>query len=189
MKVFSDLKTVVCDSGFLEEVERISGEKIAKCNQCAKCTAGCPVAFAMDRPPHQIMRLVQLGMRDEALDNATIWLCVACQTCFTRCPREIDLPRVMDALHALALETGTKPKEPQIPLFHRLFLDAVRSSGRLNELPLMAKLGIITRNPFKDIWLGVKMFLRGKLGLAWQRIENRKQLREMFKATQTEDDK
>jgi len=189
VKVSSDQEVVTCDRDFLHQVEQLSGEKVSHCNQCAKCTAGCPVAFAMDRPPHQIIRFIQLGMREQALSNATIWLCVACQTCLTRCPREIDLPRVMDALHTLAIQAGIKPKEPQIPLFHRMFLDSIRSSGRLNELPLMAKLGIMTHQPFKDLGLGIKMFLRGKLGFAWQKIANRNQLREMFKATQAEDKK
>jgi len=45
---------------FTEEVIRRSGERVDWCYQCGKCTAGCPVAFAMDIEPSRIMRLVQL---------------------------------------------------------------------------------------------------------------------------------
>ncbi|MBC7224887.1 MAG: disulfide reductase, partial [Anaerolineae bacterium] len=34
----------------------------------------------------------------------TIWLCAACQTCYTRCPKGVDLSRIMEALRELALK-------------------------------------------------------------------------------------
>ena len=40
---------------FLEEVERESGVKVSACYQCRKCTSGCPVTFAMDLYPDQVM--------------------------------------------------------------------------------------------------------------------------------------
>jgi heterodisulfide reductase subunit C len=57
----------------------------------------------MDVMPSQIVRWVQLGQIDEVLKSKTIWLCAACQTCKVRCPRGVDLARIMEALRQLVL--------------------------------------------------------------------------------------
>jgi len=134
----------------------------------------------MDVTPNQVMRCVQLGARDLALGASSIWLCTTCTTCTTRCPRDIDLARVMDTLRAMALDSGVKPAEPQTPLFYRIFLGLVRRTGRQNELPLMAAYGIMTRNPFKDIMLGQKMFIRGKLNPLGPKVRDMAQVRRIF---------
>ncbi len=170
----------VADLTFADEVASRSGEAIAACYQCAKCTAGCPLAPEMDLTPNQVMRCVQLGLRDIALGAASIWLCTTCTTCTTRCPRDIDLARVMDTLRALALESGVRPALPQVPLFYRLFLWLVRGRGRLNEVPLMAAYGLLTRNPFKDLMLGQRMFMKGKLNPIAPKVRDIAQIRRMF---------
>ncbi len=58
--------------------------------------------MAMDLLPSQVIRLVQLGL-EEALTSETIWLCASCLTCLSRCPRGVDLPRIMEALRQLVL--------------------------------------------------------------------------------------
>jgi heterodisulfide reductase subunit C len=87
---------------FVRRVEEISGQKVLACNQCGKCSAGCPAAMAMDLLPSQVIRLVQLGL-EEALNSETIWLCASCLTCLSRCPKGVDLPRIMEALRQLVL--------------------------------------------------------------------------------------
>jgi len=88
----------------VRQVEEISGQDLLACYQCGKCAAGCPVAFAMDILPSQVIRLAQLGLVEELLETETIWLCAACQTCYTRCPKGVDLSRIMEALRELALK-------------------------------------------------------------------------------------
>src|SRR4030042_2639125 len=94
--------------GFVREVEAISGQRVADCYQCGKCTAGCPTAFAMDYPPNQIMRGIQLGMRDALLASKAIWVCASCQTCTTRCPQGVDIARTIDALRSMAYSKGIR---------------------------------------------------------------------------------
>ncbi|MFN3309717.1 MAG: 4Fe-4S dicluster domain-containing protein [Anaerolineales bacterium] len=88
---------------FVNRVETISGQSLLACNQCGKCSAGCPVAFSMDILPNQVIRMAQLGMED-VLQVQTIWTCAACLTCVSRCPKGIDLPRVMEALRQISME-------------------------------------------------------------------------------------
>ena len=90
---------------FVQQVEEISGQDLLSCNQCGKCSAGCPVVAAMDLLPSQVIRMAQLGMED-VLESNTIWICASCLTCGTRCPKGVDLPRLMEALRQVALRQG-----------------------------------------------------------------------------------
>ncbi len=88
---------------FAKKVKEISGEDILSCYQCGMCSAGCPIAFAMDLLPRQIIQLVQLGLEEDIAKSNTIWLCASCLTCSVRCPRGLDLAKVMEALRLISL--------------------------------------------------------------------------------------
>lgn len=88
---------------FAKKVKEISGEDILSCYQCGMCSAGCPIAFAMDLLPRQIIQLVQLGLEEDIAKSKTIWLCTSCLTCSVRCPRGLDLAKVMEALRLIRL--------------------------------------------------------------------------------------
>ena len=90
-------------SEFVKKVAEISGQNLGFCYQCGKCSAGCPMSFAMDLLPNQVMRLVQLGMEEDIANSKTIWLCASCLTCTVRCPKGVDISRVMEALRVIAL--------------------------------------------------------------------------------------
>jgi heterodisulfide reductase subunit C len=90
---------------FVKQVEEISGQDLLACNQCGKCSAGCPVVATMDILPSQVIRMAQLGM-EEVLETNTIWICASCLTCVARCPKGVDLPRLMEALRQIALRQG-----------------------------------------------------------------------------------
>ena len=101
MRVEISAKTLHSD--FVKKVEEISGETLPSCYQCGKCSAGCPMCFAMDLLPNQIIRLVQLGLEEDIANSKTIWLCASCLTCALRCPRGVDLAKIMEALRLLTL--------------------------------------------------------------------------------------
>ncbi|TKJ29112.1 MAG: hypothetical protein CEE40_09665 [Chloroflexi bacterium B3_Chlor] len=92
------------DFDFKVEVEKSSGEDLSRCNYCLKCTAGCPSAPAMPYGPAQMVRMVQLGLKDELLETPSIWFCLHCETCGARCPNEISIARLTQALRQLAME-------------------------------------------------------------------------------------
>jgi heterodisulfide reductase subunit C len=90
---------------FVKQVEEVSGQDLLACNQCGKCSAGCPIVATMDILPSQVIRMAQLGM-EEVLETNTIWICASCLTCVARCPKGVDLPRLMEALRQIALRKG-----------------------------------------------------------------------------------
>ncbi len=153
---------------------------VQDCYQCQKCSAGCPVAFAMDYKPNQIMQLVSLGMADRVLSSKTIWLCASCYTCSSRCPNDIDIAAVMDWLRQTALRRGVSPAEKEVALFHAAFLDSVRAHGRIHELGMMARYKRKTGKFFDDFKLGWKMFTRGKLKLWPSGVKGKKEVAEIF---------
>ena len=90
---------------FLKKVENLSGENIGLCFQCGECTSSCPIAHEMDILPSTLVRLVQLGQLD-VLNSKTIWVCSSCFNCYARCPREIDVAKVIETLRQINLRTN-----------------------------------------------------------------------------------
>ena len=95
-------------SSFVAKVEKISGQKLLACYQCGKCSAGCPMAAHMDILPNQVIRMAQLGMQQKLLASRTIWTCVSCLTCNTRCPKNIKIAEVIESLRQTALRNGQR---------------------------------------------------------------------------------
>lgn len=157
------------------------GQGVWKCYQCGNCTAGCPVNFAMDLGPARLIRLVQLGMKEDALESNTPWVCAACITCTTRCPQEVDIAKVMDAVRIVGLREGPHFKHRNAKLLHRIFLGIVKKYGRQHELGLLARYNIFSGKLLKDISLAPGMFSRGKLKVFPGKVRGRKELAEIFK--------
>lgn len=167
-------------SPFLGVVNQRSGQVIQLCYHCHKCTAGCPVAFAMDYGPDRVLRMIQFGLREEVLSSSDIWICASCETCGTRCPNEIDVARVMDALRQITVEERLPTKERNAPLFHNLFLSIVKRLGRMHEASLMGLYKPLSRDLFSDLPTGVKMILKGKIPLLPHRIKGSDEVEKIF---------
>jgi heterodisulfide reductase subunit C len=174
---------VVLD-GFLQEVEAASGARAVLCFQCQKCTSGCPVAARADIKPHELIRLIQLGERDEVLSSRMIWECTSCQTCWTRCPQAVDLPAMIDALRRLSRATGKVTPETAVPVFNDIFLGAVRQMGRVYELGLMAAFKLRTRSLRQDFDKLPAMLRKGKLALLPAWVRGRSERARLFRRAQ-----
>ncbi len=171
----SDLRTFV---------EKQSGQRIFDCYQCGKCSAGCPVDYAMDLGPRQIMRLIQLGQKKDVMQSSTIWLCVSCETCSSRCPAKIDIAKVMESLRILATIEGTPPAVKKVNAFHQEFLKAVEQYGRAHELTLSAKYVMKTLD-FSNMGMGLNMLSKGKLVFKPPSVSGASEVKRIFAASRS----
>jgi len=143
---------------FAERVFEESGIDVRKCYQCGKCSASCSVHICggMDLSPNRIMRMVQLGMEEEVLRTRTIWACVLCSTCTARCPRDIDVPRVMDALRIMAKSRGITEGFKNASVFHEIFMNSIIKHGRVYEAGLLVALKLKQSGTmFADLPIGI----------------------------------
>ena len=176
----SDKTAIQPDSAWLDGVDDRSGEKVGRCYQCRKCTNGCPLTFAMDLMPNQVMRAIQLGLSDEVLRSKTVWVCASCQTCSTRCPNDIDIAHVMDVLRQMGREGDVPPGDENIMKFHEAVLRSVRRHGRMFELGMVGGYKFATRSFMDDMGLGWSMFTKGKLKFLPEGIKAKDEVRRMF---------
>ena len=168
-------------SAFALEVGERSGENVFRCYYCRKCTVGCPTAFAMDFGPAQVLKMIQLGMKVPLLKSSAPWLCVSCEACGTRCPNEIRLAPVMDALKCMALEAGYAPPENKVYSVHRSFLDNIKLFGRVHEVSMLVEYKLRSRDLFSDLTLGALLLIKGKIRLLPERVKAMDQVKELYR--------
>ena len=162
-----------------ETLEKLSQVEARKCYQCGKCSAGCPAAEYMDIMPRQVMRLVQLGLTDEALKSKAIWLCATCDTCSTRCPRNVDIAHEMETLRILAKRKGIVG-EKDIDKFHNVFLDMVKKFGRVYEVGLIVGRNVTTGKLFRDVNYGLPYLSKRKVHLLPEKVKAKDEINRIF---------
>jgi heterodisulfide reductase subunit C2 len=96
----------------IKKINELSGENVKLCMQCGTCTAACPMADEMDYFPRKVMHFSQFGMVLHMENINTFWKCASCHSCSVRCPRGIDIAKVMEALRQLVLRTSQNYIEP-----------------------------------------------------------------------------
>lgn len=170
-------------SEFLEAIANLSGQNISACYQCGKCTGGCPVAAEAQVSPSQVIHLVQLGLKDAALRAPMIWSCAGCYTCTSRCPIDIDLSRVMDALRGITLKENYEPADGNTTMqaFVKAFLDSVREFGRLSEACMMGSYNVNSGKLFTNLNKAPAFLLKMKVSVLPHRVSKIGRLRRMFK--------
>ncbi|MBU0987759.1 MAG: 4Fe-4S dicluster domain-containing protein [Proteobacteria bacterium] len=174
------IKSRDLDVHFASEVIRHSGVNLNKCFHCQSCAGGCPFHPATDYNPNGVIRLVQLGLKKEALECSTIWICVGCHTCTIQCPQAIDMAAVMDTLRQIAIREGALIAEPDILNFHKDVLHTIKRYGRTHKLEIMLRQKARKWDWFSDLALGIKMFAKRKLHLRPSRIESIDIVRKSF---------
>jgi heterodisulfide reductase subunit C len=168
------------DREFAGEVNRKSETDLNLCYQCRTCSNGCPFVAAMDYPPNVIIRMVQYGMRQQALDCSTIWVCVNCHTCSSQCPNNIDIAAIMNTLTKMALEERVRVPTQAILDFHLQVLHSIEIYGRAHKLRIMLRHKLATGEWFKDLDVGLKMLTKRKLDLIPSKVKAIDEIHRLF---------
>lgn len=183
--------TILPDHTWLAEVNLSSGESASSCYQCKTCSSGCPVSFAMDILPHQIIHMIRIGLKEEVLKSASIWLCASCETCTTRCPNGIDVAKIIDTMRIASLKSDLKKGDKHPAIFHRTVLQSIKTTGKLYELGMIGLYMLRTSGDllsniksgalWEDLKVGFKLFSSGKLKLIPGIVKRRREIRNAFK--------
>lgn len=182
----------------MEEVMDRSGQNLLACYQCRRCAAGCPVGDYTGMTPDRLIRSIVCGDRESALNNLLVWKCVACYTCGSRCPNNIQTARINETLKEMAKEVRLEPLLPNVAAFHEAFMKSVYHFGRLNEIELMGRYELtdlgrglkkgagwkaLAASIRTNTRLAISMMKKKRLHLRLQRIKNLSEIRNIFKKT------
>jgi len=171
--------TLTRGSSFLHEVieHTPDGERIVHCLQCGSCGGSCPSGPDMHYTPRAIFALINANEREKVLSANTMWCCVSCYFCTTRCPQKIPITDVMYTLKRLAIRDGLA-KDTDAPALAKTFTDLLDRYGRSFELGLASRYYLFNKPMalLKMGPLGLSMFTRGRMALVPKRIKNIEQL-------------
>ncbi len=166
-----------------EELEGYIEPNMNYCCQCGKCSAGCPVVEAYEYKPHQIISLIQAGQMEKIINSNTIWLCVECDICSTRCPEKISIASIMNHLRVATWQKNTK-KDKNIAKFYKLFNFMVRFFGRSYEPGLIMGLNVGTGRFFNDADIAADILKKRKIKILPEFVKGRKEIGKVTKKYQ-----
>ncbi len=149
------------------------------CYQCGKCSAGCPMADAMDMRPQEVVRNLQLGILEAVFEAQGPWLCAGCEVCATRCPQDIEIATLIREVRRASKEAGHVPV-PDSDTFEELFIRNVYQHGRSNEQYLAARYNLATRHLFQDVANAPRMMLRGMVGIKTHEVRDKDAVRRLI---------
>ncbi len=87
------------------------------CIQCGKCTGGCPVSLKTALNIRDVIyRLLVSGNGFELDGFEELWDCTTCNTCTSRCPKEVNPMEVMIGLRSAVVEGGRIPNTVKVAL-------------------------------------------------------------------------
>lgn len=172
---------------FLEQVNYIpAGERIKRCIQCGTCTGSCPVSYAMDISPRQLIALFRAGEIETIMKSRTIWICASCYACTTRCPSGIKVTDIIYALKRTAMENNYISQANHVQILANLFINNLMKYGRLHEGTLIRNYYLKTSlwRLFKLIPLAKKLYQTKRLSLFPKRINAYHSLSKIIKKAQ-----
>ena len=164
----------------IENVQKRSGVSITDCYQCGKCSAGCPMAHAMDITPRQVIRYLQLGLWDEALHSQAPWICASCHTCTARCPHDVDLAALMEEVKQEAKAQNIIPVR-DVNLMTNLFMKTIEFFGRSHEVMLIGLYNFLSGHLLQDVPTAPFLYFTGKIRLRPHLVKDRKAVRRLIK--------
>ncbi|MEN6449548.1 MAG: 4Fe-4S dicluster domain-containing protein [Thermoguttaceae bacterium] len=171
---------------FLAEVIAATpdGERLVHCLQCGSCGGSCPSGAEMQYTPRTLIAMINAGDRDAVLAANTMWACVSCYSCTTRCPQNIPITDIIYALKRMSIAEGRYSKT-DAPAMAKTFTYFVETFGRSYEAGLATCYHLLQRWKPLEVAkmgpMGLKMFVRGRMAVMPTKIRQIDQLRAIIK--------
>ena len=169
---------------FLEQVIDATpgGERLVHCLQCGSCGGSCPSGDDMQYTPRTLFAMINAGQREKVLAANTMWVCVSCYFCTTRCPQSIPITDIMYSLKRMSIAEH-RYRHTDAPALARTFTDFVDKYGRSFEFGLATGYHLLHR-PFAMMKMGpmgMAMFTKGRMALLPTKIRQIGQLQAIIK--------
>jgi heterodisulfide reductase subunit C len=94
------------DPTFKQSIIDAGAETVALCYQCGTCTGSCPSG---KRTPYRIRSIIRkslMGLKNEVMEDDSLWECVTCYACQERCPRGVAIVDVVKILRNMQSQAG-----------------------------------------------------------------------------------
>ena len=171
--------TVAKEVAFLAEVIHATpdGQRIVHCLQCGSCGGSCPSGAEMEYTPRTLIAMINAGDREAVLAANTMWACVSCYACTTRCPQNIPITDIIYSLKRMSI-AERRYKDTDAPALAKTFTDFVDKYGRSFEFGLATGYHLLHRpmSMVKMGPMGLQMFTRGRMALRPTKIRQLDQL-------------
>jgi len=95
--------TAIVDAGLLTDIKRYGAADVSACFSCGTCTATCPLVTDDATFPRRLIRLAQVGLKDQLLASKELWTCYACGECSETCPTQAEPSEFMAAARRYAI--------------------------------------------------------------------------------------
>jgi len=171
---------------FLDEVIESTpgGERLVHCLQCGSCGGSCPSGADMEYTPRGLFALVNAGDRDAVLEANTMWACVSCYFCTSRCPQNIPITDIMYTLKRMSI-AERRYRNTDAPALAKTFTGFVEKFGRSYEAGLATGYHLLRRRKPLEMMkmgpMGLAMFTRGRMAILPTKIRQIEQLRSIIK--------
>ena len=152
------------------------------CMQCGSCGGSCPTSADMELTPRTLIAMIMAGDRNAVLAANTMWACVSCYACTTRCPQNIPITDIIYALKRMAIAERTH-RDTDAPALARTFTGFLDKYGRSYEAGLATGYHLLHRplGMMKMMPMGMQMFTRGRMAIMPTKIRQIDQLQAIIK--------
>ena len=176
--------TAVKKGSFLAQVIEATpgGERLLHCLQCGSCGGSCPSGADMQYTPRTLFALINADQRQAVLSANTMWACVSCYFCTTRCPQNIPITDIIYSLKRISIAEGMA-KDTDAPALAKTFTDLLDKYGRSFEFGLASRFYLFNKPlaMLKMGPMGLSMFTRGRMALTPTKIKKLEQLQAIIK--------
>ena len=176
------------DPELAAKIAKAAGVNPWECYQCGKCSAGCPMAHAMDIQSRQIVRCIQLGDMHTLLNSKAIWLCATCHACVERCPNDIDIPSLVEQARYEAKKKGLCAVK-ESDAFNTAFIGNLKRFGRSQEAILEGVYNVSTGKFTQDMSNAPHMLAHGLASVEIKTVKDKSSVRDLIERAQKEDKK
>ncbi|MHB1346389.1 MAG: 4Fe-4S dicluster domain-containing protein [Candidatus Humimicrobiaceae bacterium] len=163
-----------------DELVNLVEPNIFYCYQCGKCSAGCPLSHVYEYQPNQIIRLIQIDEIESIFNANSIYLCLSCEICSSRCPQEVNIAAIMNYLRIKSWQNNNF-KVKAIRNFYKAFLRITQLFGRSYEPALILSLNLISGKFFNDMDIAMKILKKKKIKLIPEVVKDRRSIANLIK--------